>query len=136
MPARVSIAIGLIAIPLLVLAGRTPDESGHWIATDGDTVASPSGERIRLLYIDAPEMPSSSRNCRRVHCPAGDPHAAKAALQRALDSGIVTCEGAEQDRYGRRLAECFVTAPGIEQRVSINEWMLSTGTVERYRRTQ
>lgn len=132
MTLRVTLAVGLIAIPLLVLASRAPDESGRWIAVDGDTVAAPDGERIRLLRIDAPEMPSSPRNCRRIRCPSGDPHAAKRALQHALDSGSIRCEGDEIDRYGRRLAECFVTAPGNGQTVNIGDWLLARNVVEPY----
>jgi endonuclease YncB( thermonuclease family) len=129
MSLRVTLAVGLIAIPMLVLANARPEP---WTAIDGDTIDH-GGERIRLLRIDAPEMPTSPRNSRRAHCPAGDPHAAKAALQRALDSGEVRCEGERQDRYGRRLAECFVTALGNGQTVNINEWLVAAGYAQRYR---
>lgn len=128
MSLRITIAVGLIAIPLLALANTRPES---WVAIDGDTIRH-GDERIRLLYVDAPEMPTSPRNCRRVHCPAGDPYAAKAALQTALDSGAIRCDGDEFDRYGRRLAECFVTAPG-GRTVSINEWLLARGVVAPYR---
>lgn len=120
---RTTIAVAIIFIPLLVLLTRQQDRAAPYIATDGDTIRH-GRERIRLLYIDAPEMPGSPRDCHRNICPSGDPYASKESLQEALDSGQVRCEGEERDRYGRRLAECFVTAPGGGT-VSVNEWMLS-----------
>lgn len=119
---RTTIAVAIIFIPLLVLVTRQQDRAAPYIATDGDTIRH-GGERIRLLYIDAPEMPGHTAHC-TPNCVAGDPYASKESLQEALDSGQVRCEGEERDRYGRRLAECFVTAPG-GQSVSINEWMIS-----------
>lgn len=129
MSIRVTLAVGLIAIPLLVLA-RTPAPE-PWIATDGDTIRH-GHERIRLLRIDAPEMPGHCRPGRQ--CVPGDPYAAKAALQHALDAGSVTCQGQRRDRYNRRLAECFVTAPGSGLTVNIGEWLVAAGHAEWYRR--
>lgn len=69
-------------------------------ATDGDTLRCGS-ERIRLLGIDAPEMPG---HCRRGRvCAPGDPHASKAALADAL-AGPLTIERVGRDHYGRTLA--------------------------------
>lgn len=100
-----------------------------WAASDGDSIRH-GDQRIRLIGIDAPEMPDSPRNCGRVHCPQGDPFASRAALQRLLDAGPVRCTDEGRDRYGRTLAECFVRIDGTD--VSINAVMLWAGHAERY----
>lgn len=69
---------------------------------DGDTLDC-AGERIRLLGVDAPEMPGHCRAGRR--CVAGDPYAARAALQAFAASGL-SCTPDGQDAYGRTLARC------------------------------
>jgi endonuclease YncB( thermonuclease family) len=69
---------------------------------DGDTLDC-AGERIRLVGIDAPEMPGHCRAGRR--CVDGDPHAAKSALQAFAASGL-SCAPDGQDSYGRTLARC------------------------------
>ena len=58
-------------------------------------------ERIRLLGIDAPELPGDCRNGRV--CAPGDPLASTASLARAISPDMrITRVG--QDRYGRALA--------------------------------
>ncbi len=74
------------------------------IAIDGDTLRC-GKERIRLLGIDAPEMPGHCRRGRS--CVQGDPYASKAALASML-KGQVTIERRGQDRYGRTLASVRV----------------------------
>lgn len=68
--------------------------------TDGDTIRC-GDERIRLLAIDAPELPGHCRPGRR--CAPGDGAASTASLARAL-TGRLTIERAGEDRYGRSLA--------------------------------
>lgn len=69
---------------------------------DGDTLRC-GGERIRLLGIDAPELPGHCRVGRQ--CVDGDPFASTAALERAVHRhGRVTIERVGRDRYGRTLA--------------------------------
>jgi len=79
------------------------------IAIDGDTlhcrVPQGTGSRtisVRLLGIDAPEMPGHCRSGRR--CMPGDPHAAKDSLNRAVYRRTVTLEITGVDHYGRALA--------------------------------
>ncbi len=67
---------------------------------DGDTLNC-SGERIRLLAIDAPEMPGHCREGRS--CVSGDPYSSTASLSAAL-SGLLTIDRVGEDRYGRTLA--------------------------------
>ncbi|KQM65809.1 nuclease [Sphingomonas sp. Leaf17] len=70
-------------------------------ATDGDTIRCGS-ERIRLLGIDAPEMPG---HCRRGRvCAPGDPVRSKATIAAMLRRGPVTITRTGRDRYGRTLA--------------------------------
>lgn len=69
---------------------------------DGDTFDC-AGTRIRLMGIDAPEMPDHCREGRR--CTEGDPFAAKKYLQ-SLTAGRVNCRAVETDHYGRTIARC------------------------------
>jgi len=66
--------------------------------TDGDTIVC-SDERIRLLAIDAPEMPGHCRQGRK--CVEGDPSASKRALERIIQGKTLTIERTGKDRYGR-----------------------------------
>lgn len=68
--------------------------------TDGDTIRC-GDERIRLLAIDAPEMPGHCRRGRA--CAPGDPYESKASLEDAL-TGELTIDRVGEDRYGRTLA--------------------------------
>lgn len=95
-------------------------------AVDGDTVRCRDVGRVRLLGINAPEMPG---HCRRgMMCPAGDPFASKANLQALLD-GSMACEHVGYDKYGRPL--CVITSRGVnlscaqlaaEQAVYVARW--------------
>jgi micrococcal nuclease len=68
--------------------------------TDGDTLRC-GEERIRLIGIDAPELPG---HCRRGRiCAPGDPWASKRSLEGAIH-GRVTIRRFGTDRYGRTLA--------------------------------
>ena len=68
--------------------------------TDGDTIRC-GGERIRLLGIDAPELPGHCRPGR--DCVEGDPYASSSNLAAGM-TGQLTIERAGQDHYGRTLA--------------------------------
>ena len=77
------------------------------VAVDGDTLRCASGVRVRLLAIDAPELPG---HCRRGRvCTPGDPLASKANLARLIQRGPIWCESRGRDRYGRVLARCFAS---------------------------
>lgn len=69
---------------------------------DGDTLHCDGG-RIRLLGIDAPELPghcSANRDCA-----PGDPFASTASLKQGLgDDASIRIERVGTDRYGRTLA--------------------------------
>ena len=93
-------------------------DPSSWVSrvVDGDTVVMLSGERIRLIGIDAPEMKQ----------PYGE--ASKAALHRLIfnneNPGVIIVKRFGEDRYGRTLGELF-TWPDME--VSINREMVARG---------
>lgn len=83
-------------------------------AIDGDTLrCGPAGaeriERVRLIGIDAPELPGHCARWRK--CVAGDAWASKAALARLVEGQKVELRRLGQDRYGRTLA--IATVGGI-----------------------
>ncbi|WP_318842604.1 thermonuclease family protein [Sphingomonas sp. NIC1] len=110
-----------IGVPVVVLAaaaaigtciGLTPSlgfpslRPGHrdtvsgCTVTDGDTIRC-NGERIRLLGIDAPELPGHCRTGR--NCAPGDGYASKRSLADAL-VGTIRISRVGEDHYGRTLA--------------------------------
>lgn len=85
---------------------------------DGDTLEI-SGEKYRLLGIDAPEWgPMCERQNGQVW-PCGN--ASGFALYQLIKDEAVRCKGQKRDYYKRRLAECFVGG------LSINAWMVLNG---------
>ena len=71
-------------------------------AVDGDTLRCTSlSAPVRLLGIDAPELPGHCRRGRT--CAPGDPVASRAALASLIASGTVTVEIVGRDRYARHL---------------------------------
>lgn len=88
---------------------------------DGDSVRLCSGERVRLVGVDAPELAGSAR----CHPPRGgrnpswcDPAAAqraRAALAAFLRSGPVRIQRTGLDRYGRTLARLTVNGKDAGQ---------------------
>lgn len=79
------------------------------VAVDGDTLRCAAGP-VRLLGIDAPELPG---HCRRGRvCTVGDGFASRAALARLIAGRTVLCRGTARDAYGRVLARC--SAGGVD----------------------
>lgn len=68
--------------------------------TDGDTIRC-GDERIRLLGIDAPELPGHCRPGR--DCVEGDPYASTSSLAAAM-TGQLSIDRVGEDHYGRTLA--------------------------------
>ena len=97
------------------------------VAVDGDTLRCGGVGSVRLLAIDAPELPGHCRRGRR--CVQGDGVASKAHLVRLLQRGAVRCRPAGRDVYNRVLARC--TAAGEDLSCA----MVAAGfAVERYGR--
>jgi endonuclease YncB( thermonuclease family) len=68
--------------------------------TDGDTIRC-GQKRIRLLGIDAPELPGHCRPSRL--CVEGNPYASRASLAAAV-APTMDIDRVGRDRYGRTLA--------------------------------
>ena len=73
-------------------------------ATDGDTLRC-GDERVRLLAIDAPELPGHCRAGR--DCVEGDPFAATTSLEAAVTDRVLTIERLGRDRYDRTLTIAY-----------------------------
>lgn len=69
-------------------------------AVDGDTLKC-GGERVRLVGIDAPEMPGHCRQGR--DCAPGDPYASSAGLA-AMVRSTMPIQRYGEDHYGRTIA--------------------------------
>jgi len=112
-----ALAFGLIALPVAAnrsagpLPGPAPASSQGRTpllrcraprAIDGDTIRCGNIRApLRLLGIDAPELPGHCRRGRK--CVAGDPIASRAALAASLRPPV-TVQGVGQDRYRRTIA--------------------------------
>lgn len=100
--------------------------------SDGDTIRLCSGERVRLVGIDAPERAGSSRcsaqsRARLQHsrnpswCNYRKGEQARAALTRFMGKGTVRIQRQGVDQYGRTLAR--VTVNGHDA----GKWLISQG---------
>lgn len=103
-------------LALLLLSFAAPLPGAACIAVDGDTLRCGS-ERVRLLGIDAPELPGHCQQGRR--CAPGDALASKRSLREALARGSITFKRFGTDHYGRTLA--LVSAGGTD----LSCWQLS-----------
>ena len=100
----------MIPILAMALAGCT--------VTDGDTIRC-GDERIRLLAIDAPELPGHCARGRA--CVEGDPFASRRSLQNAMRGKKLTITRAGTDRYGRTVGVVFANGQ------SLSCWQLKAG---------
>lgn len=95
-----------VPILALLLCGSAPAIASDIYAIDGDTIVV-SGEHIRILNIDAPEIghPKCDAELRLGMV-------AKRRMQEVIEGGQVSLErgdkGRLKDRYGRSLARVFV----------------------------
>jgi endonuclease YncB( thermonuclease family) len=96
------VAAGALLYALRGLPQR--DLTGAAEAIDGDSVRL-NGEDLRLKGIDAPEL---FQTCRVSGRETACGREARVALRKLLTSGLTTCIGGEQDRYGRLLVVCRV----------------------------
>lgn len=78
-----------------------PSFSASCVAIDGDTLRC-GDNRIRLLGIDAAELPGHCRKGRQ--CAPGDPVAQTQALADFVAAGPVIITPIKHDRYGRMVA--------------------------------
>ena len=98
------------------------------VAVDGDTLRC-GGELVRLIGIDAPELPGHCRKGRV--CTPGDGWASKRALAAVVSRRAVRCASVGRDHYGRTLARC--EAGGLDLSCA----MIASGqAVARYSRAE
>ena len=71
------------------------------VAVDGDTLRC-GEQRIRLLGVDAPEMPGHCRRGRQ--CAPGDPDHSKIILADMINGHALEIDPVTTDRYGRTVA--------------------------------
>lgn len=104
-----------MTLPVLLLASALCVGSVH----DGDTVRTCSGERVRLIGIDAPEVRGSPRCTAQSRkrlarsknlpwCDFNTGIASRKALSTFLASGPVRLQRSSHDRYGRTLGKLSV----------------------------
>lgn len=121
---------------LLALSAASPACVAR--VTDGDTIRLCSGERVRLMGIDAPERAGSERcSARSVArlrhspnpswCDYEKGEQSKAALTRVIGTGTVRIERHGHDVYGRTLAR--VTVNGRDA----GEWLIGKGLARPWR---
>ncbi|MGE0416651.1 MAG: thermonuclease family protein [Acetobacteraceae bacterium] len=90
---------------LFVPSGAPPSGSALAMVrvVDGDTLVMPTGQRVRLQGIDAPELRQTCTRPDSTIWPCG--REATAALARLVTGGVA-CRIDGSDRYGRGLARC------------------------------
>lgn len=115
---RAAVLAALVVLSPLA-AAADPVDGDRIVIIDGDTVALPSGERVRLIDIDAPE---SFRSRCEAELRLG--LAAKARLAQLLRGQPVEIERHRQDRYRRTLA--FVRVGGV----SVGQVLVSEGLAQ------
>ncbi|WP_367348906.1 thermonuclease family protein [Sphingobium yanoikuyae] len=88
-------------LPLLISIFQPPTVC---VAIDGDTLKCSEIGRVRLLGINAPELPGHCRKGR--NCAPGDPIANKKELEKLVARGV-TISPVMRDRYGRTVAQVY-----------------------------
>jgi endonuclease YncB( thermonuclease family) len=108
---------GLIAAAVQLLGREVPETTGAAIAIDGDTLFR-SGERMRLLGLDAPEL---GQTCTVDALPVPCGRRAREALAALVKDGV-SCRSRSRDGYGRALVTCRTTVGDLsEQMVALGE---------------
>jgi endonuclease YncB( thermonuclease family) len=117
--------IAFLAARLEHFSEEAPE--GTAIVNDGDTLTV-SGERIRLVGIDAPEL---DQNCQRDGGAYPCGRLSRSALAERIGGRAVTCRGAERDKYDRLLAECSAGGVDLNAAQVRAGWAVAYGGYER-----
>ncbi len=96
----------MLIVVALAVERLVPPLTGAVRVADGDSLVV-AGERVRLDGIDAPELHQSCGEAGR-EWPCGA--RAKAALEAIVAEGEVSCRPVDEDRYGRAVAVCELSA--------------------------
>lgn len=110
-----------LALTLLLSACESGEGVSLMRVIDGDTFHLTSGEKIRILEIDTPELFSAKCSYELTHAIL-----AKAELSEILQSGTLTLSREGTDRYGRTLAHVYVDG------TSVADLMLRSGLARPY----
>jgi endonuclease YncB( thermonuclease family) len=124
-PARSALVLlaGFLLLRLFVLpAGQTGQQSGrssqtvHWVI-DGDTFDLQDKRRVRLLGIDAPELPHLDK--------PGEYWAPESTawLKNLIEGHNVTLQFQGKDKYGRHLAWAWTADGRLINQASLNAGM-------------
>jgi len=97
------------------------DVAGSARVVDGDTLEL-SGEKLRLLGIDAPEM---AQTCEAQGRPVACGKLAAEHLVQLIGSRPLDCAVEGKDRYGRGLARCRAEGRDIAETMTRDGWALS-----------
>lgn len=98
-------------------AAAEDDIRGIASVIDGDTLEI-HGQRIRLYGIDAPE---SSQTCDLNGTKWRCGQASALALSDQIAKQTISCKPTSTDRYGRKVAKCFLG------QTNINAWLVENG---------
>ncbi|MEM8877484.1 MAG: thermonuclease family protein [Pseudomonadota bacterium] len=117
--------LGLVIAASVVVLWLTqpPPFQGRASVADGDTIEV-SGERIRLVGIDAPEFNQQCQADGRAW-PCG--REATRFLRRMISGREVICRPEGTDRFQRVLAECYLGDLSINRTLVAEGWALSFG---------
>lgn len=117
----------LVAAALIVVAlvaeRFVPALTGAVRVADGDSLEI-DGERVRLEGIDAPERHQSCGEGEKTW-PCGE--RARAALERIVTGGEVSCRPVDEDRYARAVSVCAVDGRDIGATLVAQGWAVATG---------
>lgn len=116
---------------LVLLAAKvdrigTRELEGRAIVLDGDTITI-SGERIRLIGIDAPEYDQTCTRQGEAY-PCG--RRALEALGALAQGRVVSCSARGRDRYNRLLATCSAGGIELNRRLVESGWAVAYGDYE------
>ena len=103
--------------------------SGAAQALDGDSLMI-ADQELRLFGIDAPEYDQTCKTASAVSWPCGK--AAHEALDKLLRRGTIACTLIQKDKYGRFLAQCWIT--GSEGQTDLAAELVAQGLALAYRR--
>lgn len=97
--------IALVVLVIFGLFGLLPpgEIRGKADVVDGDSMVI-AGDRVRLYAIDAPEL---HQPCRNGNGACGE--RAREHLARLVAGHDLLCEKRDSDRYGRDVAQCFIS---------------------------
>ena len=114
----------LIALVSKLDRTETRTQRGAAFISDGDSLTL-DGRRVRLRGIDAPEYMQVCRNDDGADYACGK--LARQALVQLIAARPVSCEGRQQDRYGRLLGDCSVGDVDLNRALVLAGWAVAYG---------